>query len=82
MSAPESAFCLTNVRHRITLMLMGRTLSKKGATPLMCFRIPRGLQDDLRRLAKKDRRNLSDYVRLLLVDHVAAKKRKKRKGGQ
>lgn len=34
------------------------------------------LKKDLEKLAKEDRRTLSDYVRLVLEKHVADKKRK------
>jgi len=57
---------------------MGRELDKgKGASPFLTVRTPRALLDALERLAASDRRTLSDYVRLVLADHVAAKRKKK-----
>lgn len=39
------------------------------------FRIPAKLKASLEKLAEKDRRPLSDYIRLVLEDHVARKRK-------
>lgn len=44
------------------------------------MRIRPDLKADLKRLAERDRRRLTDYVEIVLTDHVAAaKKREGRK---
>ncbi len=37
------------------------------------IRVSKALRDALERLAAKDRRSLSDYIRLVLEDHVSAR---------
>lgn len=39
------------------------------------FRLPVKLKAALEKLAEKDRRPLSDYIRLALEDHVARKRK-------
>ena len=43
-------------------------------TPVTAIRLDDELKADLKKLADADRRDFSDYVRLVLADHVAAKK--------
>ncbi len=48
-------------------------MSELDESPLS-FKVPANLKADLQRLAAADSRNLSQYVRLVLEQHVASKK--------
>ena len=53
-----------------------RRLGKgKGPSPRIQLRLPADLHKALERLALKDRRDLIDYIRLALADHVENKKK-------
>jgi predicted DNA-binding protein len=45
----------------------------KGPAPIRSIRLPEKLTAALEKLAKADHRKFSDYVRLVLEDHVAKK---------
>ena len=45
-----------------------------GKMEHLSFRVSLELKDELKKLADADRRELADYVRLALEDHVATKK--------
>ena len=45
-----------------------------GKTEHLSFRVSLELKDGLKKLADADRRDLADYVRIALEDHVATKK--------
>jgi len=47
----------------------------------MAYRIPRWLKDELQALADADRRKLGPYVQLVLEEHVANQKTKRRGSG-
>lgn len=47
-------------------------------TEMVAIRFPRALREALDALAVADRRNFSEYVRIVLEDHVTEKK----KGGR
>ena len=49
-------------------------MNQKGLEPMvqMNIRIDRIVKEELERLARLDRRPISEYVRLLLEDHVNA----------
>ena len=44
----------------------------------LVVRVPAALLDGLRQAAEKDRRGLSDYVRIMVEDHLADLKKKRR----
>lgn len=52
---------------------------RKGISPVLTLRMPDDLLKTLREMAEKDRRSLSDYVRIVLEDHVQAKGKKRGK---
>ena len=45
-----------------------------GEAPKLMLRLSPGLKAELERLAREDRRTLSEYVRLVLEDHVKGTK--------
>jgi hypothetical protein len=49
--------------------------SKITKTSPMSHRMSASLKSELRRLAEADRRSLTNYIELVLEDHVATKKR-------
>lgn len=51
-----------------------KKLDPKGESPRLILRVPSETLKALQELAAKDRRTLSDYVRLILQDHVQGKK--------
>jgi len=52
------------------------SLSKKGESPFLRVRVPRQTLEALRRIAKRDRRTVSDWVRLALEDALKKGERK------
>ena len=54
-----------------------RKLGKEGRAPQLILRVTPETLSALKFLAEKDRRSLSEYVRLLLEDHIAAKRKRK-----
>lgn len=56
---------------------MPRLGKGKGASPRINFRLPEALYRELLKLCAEDRRDLSDYLRLVVEDHVAAKRKRK-----
>jgi len=53
-----------------------RRLGKgKGPSPRIQLRLPADLYRALEALALKDRRDLIDYIRLALLDHVESRKK-------
>lgn len=53
-----------------------KPLGGKGESPFLRVRVPSEMLEALRRLAARDRRKLSDYVRLLIEDHLAMKRKR------
>lgn len=47
---------------------------KSNESPKLILRVPPEVLEDLKARAAADRRKLSDYVRLILIDHLAGKK--------
>ena len=56
---------------------MRPSVGKGGESPKLVIRLAPELLAALRRAAAEDRRTLSDYVRLVLIDHMKAKGKKK-----
>jgi predicted DNA-binding protein len=54
-----------------------KKLDPKGESPRLILRVPPETLKALQDLAAKDRRTLSDYVRLVLQDHVQARTRER-----
>ncbi len=50
----------------------GDPMNQKGNEPMtyLRIRIPSEMKEDLQREADRDRRTLSDYVRIVLEDHL------------
>ena len=61
---------------------MRRLSQGKGPSPAIMLRLPESLYTDVRSLAEKDRRSMVDYVRLVLIDHVEAQRKRKRRRGR
>lgn len=57
---------------------MKRLSKGKGPSPRIQLRLPLALFKALEGLAAKERRDLTDYIRLALLDHVDGKQRKGR----
>jgi len=57
---------------------MRRLAKGEGSSPRVQLRIPEPLLKELRRLAEEDRRELSQYVRLILEDHIHAVRKRSR----
>ena len=51
------------------------TMKRKNLDAQMLIRLTVELRNSLEGLAEKDRRTLSDYVRIVLGDHVKRKKK-------
>lgn len=56
---------------------MPRLGKNAGPSPRVNFRLPEVLHKELLRCAAEDRRDLSDYLRLLVEDHLANKRKRK-----
>lgn len=46
---------------------------------MIAYRVRQSLKDELQKLADADKRKLSQYIEIVLEEHVAAKKAQKRK---
>ncbi len=56
-----------------------KKLGSKGEAPRLVLRLAAETLEALKDLAAKDRRTLSDYVRLVLQDHVESAGKRRRK---
>jgi mRNA-degrading endonuclease RelE of RelBE toxin-antitoxin system len=56
-------------------MILTPSGSGKALGANLIVRVSPALRKSLEKLAEKDRRGLSDYVRVILEDHVARKRR-------
>ena len=57
---------------------MKRLSKGKGPSPRIQLRLPADLYKALEGLAAKERRDLTDYIRLALLDHVEDRKKGRR----
>jgi predicted DNA-binding protein len=56
-------------------MILTPTGKEKSLDVILTVRMPAKLKASLEKLAEKDRRDLSDYLRIVLEDHIARKRR-------
>lgn len=66
---------MTTVYNAAHTQGMRRLGKGKGPSPRIQLRLPADLYRALEALALKDRRDLIDYIRLALLDHVESRKK-------